>query len=58
MRLDPYVFSREKIVYQFLNDKNFFVINVTKLWMLLQIYLIAFAKMIPTLCFIQLYENQ
>ena len=30
-RLDPYVFSREKKMYRFLNDKKFFAINVTKL---------------------------
>ena len=49
-------------MYQFLNDKKFFVINVNKLWIVLQKYpgtiLITYTKMVPTLCSIQLYEDQ
>ena len=45
------MFLREKIMYQFLNDKKYFVINVTKLWIFLQkdpsMILQIFTKMIP-----------
>ena len=37
-RLDPYVSIERKKMYQFLNDKKFFVIHVTKLWIFLQKY--------------------
>ena len=59
---DDLVFWREKTIFQFQNDRTFFVMNLTKSWIFLQKYsntiLRTYTKMISTLCPTQPYENK